>query len=354
MWADVKSILLMMVLLGAGPALAMEPDQAAPMAETVGERTPGPSWAEIPDFRPEGPLLGQDFNHVMEQLWEDLQRRQAERNAEIGAACREVRFVMGYLRDRVPQQIDEVRRQMAAHPKALQPTLSGRGPESLRLKNVTEDDDYLPQSEATLDQIRAGNNDYRNDYEGRLKHYFDIDLADYLDPTQDHQPITQGELLHHATAFARLPPKSNWIIESIAEFLPTAHHTMQEVLDMLHEVRLSLGFLERGAAQGKAALPHTEDAAPLPGQQSTERDRISFGLPDGQPVSRRTFIVYMMEMIDIVDGGSYTFVVFCGDYRGLSADDLEQQLYVETEAMIRALDEVNLEILTLARELGYR
>lgn len=325
MGANVKSILLLTVLLGAGPALAMEPDQAAPMGATGAtdeERMLGPNWADIPDFRPEGPLLGQDFNRVIERLWEDWQRRQAEHDAEIVAACREVRFVMEYLRDRVPRQIDAVRRQMAAHPKALKPRLSGHRPDSPRLKDLTDRGDYWSEAEATLDQIRAGNDDYRDHYEGRLNHYFDLDLADYLDPAQDHQPITQGELLHHTMAFAQQAPAGNWITASIAAFLPTAHHAMQEVLEMLHEVRLSLGILERGAATlGKAAQPQAGDAAPLLGQPRIARDHSSFAItfsqPPSQPVSRRAFIVSMMEMVDIVDGGSYTYVVACGDYIGV-------------------------------------
>ena len=156
MGANVKSILLLTVLLGAGPALAMEPDQAAPMGATGAtdeERMLGPNWADIPDFRPEGPLLGQDFNRVIERLWEDWQRRQAEHDAEIVAACREVRFVMEYLSDRVPQQIDAVHRQMAAHPKALKPSLSGHRPDSPSLKDLMDREDYWSGAEAIHDGV---------------------------------------------------------------------------------------------------------------------------------------------------------------------------------------------------------
>ncbi|QQE65806.1 hypothetical protein GFS31_24960 [Leptolyngbya sp. BL0902] len=358
-------------LTGQSPNLGVVANSpAAPEEEALEANSQQPSpddlfspfpWADLLDGDLQQPLRVGEYNRITARMWRDLNDQRALRSDSIQIACDALGSDMRYLRGRVPRQIEDAYRQMAPFqtkgltPGFAQSSVDSGAKSSDWLTDAIGAEDYT-EAEAILELIRSGEDPHLYEtYRPLFSHFLSLNLDDYLDPTQDDAPLSRSEFLGYIEILHQTWQDPTGGLERHERFLAESDRLIQELLTMLREVRRSLATLE--ATKTHASLSLTEipqqtvTPVALPSSPSAlyiaQSTTLNIDLDEEAFVTRRAFLLAMIELLSSVEIALFQYIPWCGDYRVENEDNLAQEMQWEVDSLIRDLDTLNFEILEL-------
>lgn len=351
--------------VNADPA---EPEDSADPEDPTADSTAAPlPWAELLDGNPQQPLRVGEYNRVMETLWVQLDEQHSLRASRIVAACAALGSDMGYLRGRVPRQIEDARRQMAPfQTKGLSAELtrysapSGTNP-SHRQANAIGIGDYTDdytEAETILELIRSGADPHTYETYSQLFSYLlSLNLDDYLDAAQDDAPLSRSEFVGYVEQFYQEWQDPTGNLGRHEQFLQEADLMIQDLLVTLREVRRLLAALEATKAHQGIPQVDTPKTAIAPASSTQSIARITapitwsttptINLDEDNPVTRRDFLLAMITLMSSIETSLMHYTPWCGDYRVESTVNPAQEMQWEVVNLLRDLDSLNLEIVEL-------
>ena len=332
-----------------------------PSAEADQPSTDAPlPWAELLEGNPQQPLRVGEYNRIMDTMWTYHNDQHALRSDRIRAACDALGSDMRYLHGRVPRQIEDAHRQMAPFQTKglsvaqLHPPQGSAKTLSERVSLLLVDD---IEAATLLEWLRSGEDPhlYEN-YRQLFSHFLNLNLDDYLDSAQDDMPLSRSEFLGYIETLDQTWQDPTGGLERHERFLEESDRLIQDLLTMLREVRRSLAMLEATKANANlspAAIPKqtvtllspSSSQLDQPIAQSTDP---TIELDEDTIVTRRDFLLVMLDLMASVEIALFQYIPWCGNYR-IESDILAQDVQWEVEGLIRDLDILNVEIMELVR-----
>lgn len=342
------------------PAALGEPETHSHPPSPDNSLSPLP-WADLLDGDAQQPLRVSDYNRTMNTLWASLQEQRTLRSNRIAAACDALGSDMRYLRGRVPRQIEDAHRQMA--PFQTKELTAGFSLDSFDTGAKSSDwlaevmgGDAYTEAEAILELVRSGEDSHLYEtYKQLFSHFLNLNLDDYLDPAQDDVPLSRSEFVGYVETLYQEWQDPTGSLAQQERFLEESDRLIQDLLTMLREVRRSLATLESTKAHSSlsstATPKQTITPTALPSSQSTRHVAQSvaptINLDEGEFITRRVFLLTMLDLLSSLELSLSQYILWCGDYRIEYSINPAQEMEQEVAGLIRDLDLLNFEILEL-------